>query len=165
MKAVNFEIRPIRKTDDPFIAEIIRKNLEENHLNIPGTVYFDKELDHLSRFYAEKPDERAYFVLTDGAGKLLGGVGFAEFPDMEGCAELQKLYLDNSVKGQGLGRGLLEAAESFAVCMGYTQMYLETHSALQDALHLYEKTGYRRIPRPESVQHSTMDHFYLKKLY
>ena len=48
--------------------------------------------------------------------------------------------------------------------MGYRQVYLETHSNLKTALHLYEKTGYRRIERPASVIHSTMDCFYLKVL-
>ena len=48
--------------------------------------------------------------------------------------------------------------------MGYRQIYLETHSKLQAALHLYEKTGYRRIPQPDSVIHSTMDRFLRKEL-
>ena len=48
--------------------------------------------------------------------------------------------------------------------MGYRQVYLETHSKLKTALHLYEKTGYVRIGQPASVIHSTMDRFYLKAL-
>ena len=164
MKQGKYEIRPIRKTDDSQIAAIVRRNLENYGLNIPGTAYFDKGLDHLSRYYAEKAEERAYFVLTDSAGKAVGGVGFAEFSAIPGCAELQKLYLDDSVKGLGFGKGLLETAESFAACMGYTKLYLETHSALKEARHLYEKMGYQRIPRPDGVLHSTMDCFYLKNI-
>lgn len=164
MKELKCEIRPIRKSDDKALAEIIRKNLEAYGLNIPGTAYFDKELDHLSQFYREKSDERAYFVLTDGASNVLGGVGFAAFSHIPGCAEIQKLYLDDSVKGMGLGMGLLETAESYAACMGYSQLYLETHSVLKEALRLYERMGYVRIPRPKGVLHSTMDLFYSKAL-
>ena len=47
---------------------------------------------------------------------------------------------------------------------GYRNIYLETHSNLQAAIHIYERAGYRRIERPASVVHSTMDHFYLKAL-
>ena len=46
-----YKVRPIMKSDDPWIAAIIRTNLEKFHLDIPGTVYFDPELDHLSSFY------------------------------------------------------------------------------------------------------------------
>ena len=106
-----YEIRPIRKSDDKLLAPIIRKNLEAYRLNIPGTAYFDPELDHLSQFYGSEPDSRAYFVLTDEAGKVLGGAGFAEFPGLPDCAELQKLYLTDAVKGNGLGRGLVETVE------------------------------------------------------
>ena len=32
-------IRLIKEKDDPTLADIIRKNLERFHLDIPGTVY------------------------------------------------------------------------------------------------------------------------------
>ena len=38
----------ITEDDDAAIAAIIRANLERYHLDIPGTAYFDPELDHLS---------------------------------------------------------------------------------------------------------------------
>lgn len=164
MKATKYEIRPIRKSDNPAIAAIIRKTLEAYGLNISGTAYFDRELDHLSKYYSENPDERAYFVLTDQTGNVFGGAGFAEFPGIPGCAEIQKLYLDERIKGIGMGRGLLETVENFAACMGYVCMYLETHSVLQEAIRLYEKMGYLQISRPEGIVHTTMDRFYFKYL-
>ena len=54
--------------------------------------------------------------------------------------------------------------ENCARKMGYKRMYLETHSSLQAAVHIYEKTGYVEIPRPENVVHSTMNKFFLKEL-
>ena len=158
------EIRPIRKTDDAALAAIIRKNLEDYHLNLPGTVYFDPELDHLSRFYGKNSESRAYFVLTDSAGQVIGGAGFAEFSGFPNCAEIQKLYLTDDAKGHGLGRDLLETAELYAEVMGYERLYLETHTALKEAIRLYQKMGYRQIPKPEGVVHATMNRFYLKEL-
>lgn len=157
-----YHIRPIQPADDPSIAAIIRANLEAYHLDIPGTAYFDPELDHLSRYYAADPDRRAYFILEDGA--VLGGVGVAEFSGLDACVELQKLYLTDSLKGRGLGRRLLEAAEDAARTLGYRRLYLETHSALVPALRLYEAAGFTRIAQPETVLHTTMDRFYLKEL-
>lgn len=43
-------------------------------------------------------------------------------------------------------------------------MYLETHTNLQAAIHVYEKCGYRNIPKPDFVVHSAMNRFYLKNL-
>ena len=56
-------IRQIKGKDDSIIAGIIRKNLEAANLNVPGTVYFDKEIDYLSKVYVGP--ESKYFVYTD----------------------------------------------------------------------------------------------------
>lgn len=159
-----YHIRPIQPADDPQIAAIIRANLEAYRLDIPGTAYFDPELDHLSRFYGADPDRRAYFILEDDQSQVLGGVGTAEFSGLDACAELQKLYLTDGLKGRGLGRRLLERAEDAARTLGYRRLYLETHSALVPALRLYEAAGFTRIAQPETVLHTTMDRFYLKEL-
>ena len=47
----NKNIHLITEADDRTIAEIVRTNLEKYHLDIPGTAYFDPELDHLSEYY------------------------------------------------------------------------------------------------------------------
>lgn len=156
--------RKIESTDDKKIASIIRTNLERLQLNIPGTVYFDPELDHLSTYYNSKLSKRAYFVALDDEGQVIGGVGIAEFDGIENCAELQKLYLDDSAKGKGYGKELIRIAEDQARLIGYKNLYLETHTNLSVALNLYEKMGFSQIERPCSISHGTMNRFYLKKL-
>lgn len=156
--------RRINADDDEVLAEIIRANLEKLHLNIPGTAYFDPELDHLSVYYNSDPKKRTYFVALDETAQVVGGVGIAEFEGISDCAEIQKLYLDDSTKGKGYGKELMKIAENWAREAGYKQLYLETHSNLKVAMKLYEKAGFQQIERPESVLHRTMDHFYLKKL-
>ena len=164
MDSENTMIRQIREDDDKGLADIIRKNLEKFHLNIPGTVYFDPELNHLSRYYTGNPGKRAYFVVEDGQGKVLGGIGIDCFPGFENCAEIQKLYLSEEAKGRGLGKKLLKKAEEYAAGAGYKNLYLETHTNLEIAIHLYEKAGFHEIEKPQVVQHNTMDLFMLKEL-
>lgn len=156
--------RRIETGDDAKIAQIIRSNLEKFHLNIPGTAYFDPELEHLSSYYNSNPDKRTYFVALDTENELIGGVGIAEFDGMENCAELQKLYLNDSVKGKGYGKELMKIAEDWARSAGYKNLYLETHTNLSVALNLYEKMGFQQVEKPCSTQHNTMNRFYLKKL-
>lgn len=157
-------IRLIKEKDDQAIADIIRKSLEKFHLDIPGTVYFDPQLYHLSSYYTSNSEKRAYFVVVDDIGKVLGGIGIDEFPGFERCAEIQKLYLTEEVQGKGLGKALMETAEKYAVQAGYERLYLETHTNLEAAIHLYEKLGFHKIQKPREVQHSTMNLFFMKKL-
>lgn len=159
-----YTIRPIQASDDKKIAQIVRDNLEKFHLDIPGTAYFDKELDSLSKFYNNLPDKRRYFIVTDENDTVVGGAGVAEFKGIHNCAEVQKLYLTDKTKGKGLGKKLMKEIEDFARMTGYELLYLETHSNLGTAIGLYEKLGFHQIDKPEAVLHSTMNRFYLKKL-
>lgn len=158
----NIKIRLITAADNPIIADIIRTNLKKVNLDIPGTAYFDSELDSLSAYYLFMPEKRAYFIAEDE--QILGGVGVAEFENIDSCAEIQKLYLTDAAKGKGIGRMLMQTAEDFAKDMKYKKLYLETHSDLKAAIHLYEKIGFKEINRPDFVLHSTMDKFYIKEL-
>ena len=144
----NMELRQLTTEYDAAVADLIRTNLKAHQLDIPGTVYYDDGLDHLSDFY-DGPGRVYYVLLQDG--QVVGGI-------------LQKLYLSDAVKGRGLGYDLIDYIEKCARELGYRRMYLETHNNLQTAIHVYEKAGYHEIPRPESVVHSTMNRFFLKEL-
>ena len=154
-------LKKITSEYDADLALLIRRILKAYHLDIPGTAFFDDALDHLSSYYAVPG--RAYYVLLEG-DRLLGGVGLAECSLFSNCCELQKLYLDESARGQGFGHKLIAYIESIALRLGYQQIYLETHTNLQTAIHLYENCGYREIPKPAAVVHNTMNRFYLKGL-
>lgn len=157
----HMEYRPIRPEYDKPLAALIRKSLKAHHLDIPGTVYFDDALDRLSEFYSQP--SRAYYVLVENE-RVVGGIGLAEFDIDRKCCELQKLYLDEAVRGSGIGYKMIAFIEERAREMGYEQMYLETHTNLAAAIHIYEKSGYKMIERPEKVVHSTMNRFYIKNI-
>lgn len=156
--------RKIEASDDERIAKIVRYNLKKFQLDIPGTVYFDPELDHLSDFYKARPNKRSYFVALGENDEIIGGAGFAEFEGLDNCAELQKLYLVDGSKGKGYGKDLVRLIEDRARDAGYKKLYLETHTNLTTALKLYEKMGFRTIEKLCVTQHSTMNRFYLKDL-
>ena len=64
----------------------------------------------------------------------------------EATAELKRMYVDPSVRGQGIGRAIVEALEREARQLGVTRIVLETGTRLKPAIQLYESMGYRRIP-------------------
>ena len=158
-----FNIRKITPEDNADIAEIIRSNLEKHGLNIPGTAYFDSCLDDLYSYYKGKKCG-SYFVITDESNNTVGGIGFEKIDIFPACAELQKMYLRDSAKGNRLSYKMIEFIENQMRDSGIKISYLETHSNLSAAIHVYEKAGYRRIERPSNVGHSTMDCFYIKNL-
>ena len=161
---MEYRIRPITPADNAPLAAIIRASLREHGLALPGTAYFDPELDHLSTFY-DASAQRAYFVAVDNEGRVVGGCGIAEFSGTAGIAELQKLYVSPEAQRHGLAHRLITAVEDFARDAGYRQLYLETHHNLQAAVHLYRDLGWQELdaPLPGSI-HSTMDIFMSKQL-
>lgn len=156
--------RIIEERDNSILAKILRDNLKAHNLDIPGTVYFDEAVNHLSDYYLANPKKRTYYVVLDESNTVIGGIGLDELAFMSDTAELQKLYLTDKVKGAGLSYKLMDLIEDTARDMGYKQMYLETHDNLAAAIHVYEKCGYKEIDRPEAVVHSSMNRFYLKEL-
>ena len=145
--------RLINENDDAVMAEIIRRNLKKNKLDIPGTAYYDAGLDKLSEMYAG-PDCN-YYVVCDDDCRVVGGIGYAKL--------LQKLYLDESVQGGGFAYEMIAYIEERMRDAGYRASYLETHDNLQAAIHIYEKSGYRDIDKPKEIVHSAMTRFMKKE--
>jgi len=63
----------------------------------------------------------------------------------EEYGEMQKLYLDKSVLGIGLGRCLIDLSIKKAREFGYKYLYLETLEELNSAVSLYEQFGFEHI--------------------
>ena len=92
------EYRGLQPEYDAALAAIIRSRLKEHGLDIPGTVYFDESLDHLSAFYSGQG--RIYYVLMNGE-TVIGGFSLAELGDFPVFFELPKPYIAESVSGLG----------------------------------------------------------------
>jgi putative acetyltransferase len=64
----------------------------------------------------------------------------------EATGELKRMYVAPSVRGQGIGRALVEALEREARLLGMKKLVLETGTRLAPAIGMYEAMGYARIP-------------------
>ena len=141
-----FEIRKIQPADNPQIAAIIRQVLTEFGANRPGFAWADPELDALSQAY--QSHNAAYYVIT-ADHTVIGGGGIAPFPcEHEGLCELQKMYLLPAFRGKGLGQTLIQKLLNTASVLGYRGCYLETLDAMQSALQLYQKFGFKPLEAP-----------------
>lgn len=60
--------------------------------------------------------------------------------------ELTKMGVDPAVQGVGIGRKLIEAAIAEFERLGGRELFLETNTRLESAIHLYERTGFEHQP-------------------
>ena len=103
----------------------------------PGATHFS-----LSGAQVEASDGAFLVAYVDDVAVGCGAVRRLD----EATAELKRMYVAPSVRGQGIGRALVEALEREARLLGVTRIVLETGTRLTPAIKLYEALGYVRIP-------------------
>lgn len=86
-----------------------------------------------------------YFVIgyLDGVPVACGG--WRINPELEGSAEIKRMYVVDSVRGKGLSRQILAHLEVTAREAGLRRMVLETGLRQPEAISLYTSSGYERI--------------------
>ena len=62
----------------------------------------------------------------------------------EVAGEVKRLYLRPQFRGEGLGRGLLEAVIEHAAAVSYEYLYADALPSMHHALKLYERFGFER---------------------
>lgn len=91
-------------------------------------------------------------ILMAVAGNRAVGCGaLLAMPD--GGYEVAKMAVDESLRGQGIGRKVLVALIELARRLGAPRLFLETNHRLPNAIHLYESCGFVHLP-PERVKPS-----------
>ena len=64
-----------------------------------------------------------------------------------GVAYIKRMWVAQDARGAGLGKRILTSLEEWAVELGYERVRLETNRALEGAIAMYRKYGYREIER------------------
>lgn len=124
-----------------------------------GFAIHDGEVEDMYTAY-NKP--RCRYFVCDSDKVIVGGGGIAplEGGDEFTC-ELKKMYFLPSARGQGLGQEVLSQCLLAAREMGFRYCYLETFNTMKDAMKLYQKNGFIKIPGPlGNTGHFACDTFY-----
>jgi DNA-binding MarR family transcriptional regulator/ribosomal protein S18 acetylase RimI-like enzyme len=87
---------------------------------------------------------RGAFLVAISDGLPIGCVALKTGGEL---AEIKRLWVAPSARGLGLGRRLMDAAETAARELGIAVLRLDTNSALPEARKLYQSTGWREIAR------------------
>jgi GNAT superfamily N-acetyltransferase len=102
---------------------------------------FDEELAGLPGKYA-RPHGRLLLAYVDG--RPAGCVALRELGD--GICEMKRMFVPDAFRGRGVGRALAERIIAEGKEAGYRVMRLDTSRRQSEAMRLYEKAGFRRIP-------------------
>lgn len=109
---------------------------------------------HLAQFYPQESrhgysvekliaEDVAFFVIRDAGTPA--GCGGVQIVGTE-YGELKRMYVRPAFRGRGLGRLLLDRLERYTRELGIDSVRLETGIHQHEAIALYERAGFRRIP-------------------
>lgn len=74
-------------------------------------------------------------------------IGCGAFKEYElGVAEIKRMYVKPELRGKGIAAEILRSLERWAKDEGFKTCILETAIKQPEAIRLYEKCGYNRIP-------------------
>ncbi|PZV08277.1 MAG: GNAT family N-acetyltransferase [Leptolyngbya sp.] len=152
-----FLIREWQPSDRESAAELIRSVLVEYGLawEPDGA---DRDVLEIETYYLQTGGE---FWVIEQQGKVIGTAAYYPIQRGTHAVEIRKMYLLQTARGQGLGRLLLHRLEAAIAIRGYKQIWIETASALQEAVKLYESSGYEPATGVETAR---CDRVYVKVL-
>ena len=143
----DYRLRSATNADSPAIKELVFAVLREYRLQ-PDPDGTDADLNDIETNYLGSGG--CFDVLVDSRGKIVGSVGL--YLIEQATCELRKMYLSRQIRGQGLGRRLMEHALARAKEIGFRRIVLETASVLREAIALYRRYGFRPYQAPHLSQ-------------
>jgi DNA-binding MarR family transcriptional regulator len=135
VRAATIRLREVPPTD-PAAVEAAGRYFAELGRRFPGG------------FDPGEPDHTGTFLLatSDGSPVAYGGVRDLD-GDLQGVAEIKRMWVDEAWRGAGLGSRMLRELEALARRLGHDRVVLDTNGTLTEAIAMYERAGYRAIPR------------------
>lgn len=140
---MNILFRKIKQSDNPYLARIIRKVIEEFDAPKIGTVYSDSSTDQLYELFREP---NSILWVAEENNEVLGCCGIFPTQGLKtGYCELVKFYISHEVRGKGIGKELMLRSINSAIQLNYTHIYLESLPHFTKAIAMYEESGFKSI--------------------
>lgn len=153
----NFLIRDWQPQDRDAAAEVIRQVLVEYGLPWQPELA-DRDVIEVESAYLQVGGQ---FWVVEQNDAIVGTAAYQPIARGQKAVEIRKMYLLPEVRGQGLGRYLLQELETAIAINDYQEIWIETASVLEEAVKLYERNQYQPA---SGVETERCDLVYLKQL-
>jgi RimJ/RimL family protein N-acetyltransferase len=142
----------IRETEPGDAGRLIALQVDyyATRWDFPPRFFEAKIAYEIGDFLARRDDPRNRSWRADDHGAYVGGITIDGSIDPP-AALLRWFILGDAARGQGAGRGLIDAAMAFCRAKGFSKVYLGTFSGLDAARALYERAGFQLVREHEST--------------
>jgi GNAT superfamily N-acetyltransferase len=149
--SLNLKPLPIIRRATAETAEIAFALIEEYYEAVGVMVRDDRSvLEH----YLSSPESPIWVAFMNEAAA--GCVMLRPLPQVADAAEVKRLYVRPTFRGQRIAHVLMQSVEQHARAEGLHWLYLDTKDDLHTAIHFYESTGYQRCPRYNDNPQATL---------
>lgn len=148
------ELRPLAPRD-PRARRLIEA------LDRLQTSLYPAESNHLDPIETLERDNVTFLAAFVGE-EVVGCGAVKRMPS--GYGEIKRMYVEPGLRGRGVGSALMDGLESSLVAGGIGLARLETGVRQPEALALYERRGYARIPPFGDYPDDPLSVFFEKRL-
>jgi ribosomal protein S18 acetylase RimI-like enzyme len=152
MPEFRLDIRPVAPADFASVTALLVAQLREHRIDTPET-----KIASAVEGIARHPDRgRILVAIENGTPVGVAAMSFV-WPIEHGdrSAWLEELYVTPTARGRGIGTKLLRAALEAASEAGAVAVDLEVDVDHQRVAKLYEREGFRSLPRARWVRRLT----------
>ena len=151
---MQYHIRLFEEKDAPAVQDLfvrVNRELAPPQLRDEFEQYvalsLREEIGRIAAYY-DAAQGRSFWVAVDGEA-LIGNFGLE--PSGATAFELRRMYVEPSLRRQGLARVMLAHAEQTCLAQGASELQLSTSEIQTAAIALYRASGYRLV-REEIAQ-------------
>ncbi|MBI3744604.1 MAG: GNAT family N-acetyltransferase [Chloroflexi bacterium] len=134
-------IRRAEERDLPRILELYEQLALHGGATPPG-----QWRSLLPAFKRIQVDRQQQLVVLEDGGRVVGTLALIIVPNLSHggapWSEVENVVVEESVRGKGYGRALMEWAENEAKRQGCYKMQLQSHALRQEAHKFYERLGF-----------------------
>lgn len=132
-------IRPFTSDDQGAAKRLVNEGLGERFGFVDES--FNPDLDDIAAHYLAR---RHAFIVAERDGELIGTGGLVVARDGE-SGQMVRVSVRRDLRGQGVGRALVEHLLGVARAAGLRRVWMETNAGWGSAVRLYEGCGFRQF--------------------
>lgn len=148
----------IEITEEPYDSEVahalvaaLHREIDERYADeIMGMTAEERDADAVGYLGEVTPEltsrPNGVFLVAWVGDEPVGCGAIKPLDDGVGVAEVKRMYTAPAGRRSGVGRTVLARLEEVAAELGYERMQLETGTGQPEALAMYERHGWHRIP-------------------